>query len=173
MHYQADFLSCEEADRLFSVCRGLAWQTEVFQMFGKPTRAPRSLSWFGDPGLNYRYTGLDHPAIGWPRHLAELRDRVAAKTGARFNFLLLNKYEHGQQYMGWHRDDEAASAPSIASLSIGCARRFRVDANDGIRDLRLAHGSLLVFDGRLRHTLPKTQTDIATRINLTFRHIGA
>ena len=31
------------------------WQRETFRIFGRRVDAPRSLSWFGDAGLNYRY----------------------------------------------------------------------------------------------------------------------
>lgn len=172
--YQRDFLPSKDADHWLNWLQqdsNVAWVRESFSIFGRHVTAPRRLAWFGDPGLNYRYTGTDHVAQGWPRELSGLRDRVQAIAAQEFNFLLLNRYSDGQQYMGWHRDDEAGCAGNIASLSLGAARRFRFESEDsGNREqIDLEHGSLLVFDGRQRHCLAKTARPVAERINLTFR----
>ncbi|NOX52243.1 MAG: alpha-ketoglutarate-dependent dioxygenase AlkB [Gammaproteobacteria bacterium] len=153
------------------------WQQEHFQMYGKNTVVPRQLAFFGDCGLNYRYTGIDHVADGWPRKLQALRCRIEESVGCKFNYLLLNRYNHGSHYMGWHRDNETAWSTKIASLSLGACRSFRVEnqlresksARPDVEKLELRHGSLLVFDGGCRHTLAKTRKQVGVRINLTFR----
>ena len=149
----------------------VAWAKESFSIFGRRVTAPRRLAWVGDAGLNYRYTGTDHMAEGWPTALSALRDRVQAVAAQEFNFLLLNRYANGQQYMGWHRDDEAGCAGNIASLSLGASRRFRYESeiNGKSEQIDLEHGSLLLFDGRRRHCLAKTVRPVEERINLTFR----
>ena len=143
-------------------------------MYGRSVTAPRRLCWFGDAGINYRYTGLDHCAFGWPEPLRDVNDKVADQAGTRFSFVLLNRYDHGRHHMGWHRDDEAAAAPMIASLSIGAERRFRYREGPGCtsQGIDLAHGSLLIFDGRIQHMLTKTKRDVSTRVNLTFRQVA-
>ena len=126
--YQRDFLPSKDADHWLNWLQqenNVAWARESFSIFGRRVTAPRRLAWFGDAGLNYRYTGTDHMAEGWPTALSALRDRVQAVAAQEFNFLLLNRYANGQQYMGWHRDDEAGCAGNIASLSLGAPRRFR------------------------------------------------
>lgn len=49
-----------------------------------------------------------------------------ALPGSRFNSLLLNRYKGGDDYVGWHADDEKlyGPTPEIASLSFGCEREF-------------------------------------------------
>ena len=172
--YQRDFLPSKDADHWLNWLQqenNVAWARESFSIFGRRDTAPRRLAWFGDAGLNYRYTGTDHMAEGWPTALSALRDRVQAVAAQEFNFLLLNRYANGQQYMGWHRDDEAGCAGNIASLSLGAPRRFRYESeiNGKSEQIDLEHGSLLLFDGRRRHCLAKTVRPVEERINLTFR----
>ncbi|XP_024631742.1 DNA oxidative demethylase ALKBH2 isoform X4 [Medicago truncatula] len=49
-----------------------------------------------------------------------------ALPGSSFNSLLLNRYKGGDDYVGWHADDEKlyGPTPEIASLSLGCDRDF-------------------------------------------------
>ncbi|XP_059438780.1 DNA oxidative demethylase ALKBH2 isoform X2 [Corylus avellana] len=49
-----------------------------------------------------------------------------ALPGSSFNSLLLNRYKGGNDYVGWHSDDEKlyGSTPEIASVSFGCEREF-------------------------------------------------
>lgn len=169
------FLSRRRADALLDWCSSthVRWQQEYFNAFGKRVAVPRLLAWFGDEGVNYRYTGLSHPASGWPEELLGIRQAVEGAAGCAFNFLLLNRYEGGRHHMGWHRDDEQGAAPLIASLSLGAIRRFRIQADNGVVAYDLEPGSLLLFDGRLRHMLAPTRKEVGCRVNLTFRLIGA
>ncbi len=173
MNFLADFMSADDADRLLDWTLHQPWQQEQFTLYGRRVDVPRSTAWFGDPGVSYRYTGLDHPGVGWPAELAGLRDRISGLTGNAFNFVLLNRYDHGAHYMGWHRDDEPEALPALASLSLGETRRFRYRAGPGQASdgLDLTHGSLLCFDGRVQHMLCRTRRPVKTRVNLTFRQI--
>lgn len=177
MRYTADFLPGRQATRLLDWTldeTSIAWQRERFSIFGKPCDAPRRLAWCGDAGVNYRYTGLDHLATGWFAPLVALREKVERVCGLHFNFLLLNRYDIGQDHMGWHRDDEHGAAPTIASVSLGQTRRFRHRPRAGVPSagLDLEHGSLLVFNGGTQHMLARTSRNVGTRINLTFRNIA-
>lgn len=178
MRYVQNFLCDDEAHQLLNWSEdpaNLAWQRESFSIFGRQVVAPRSLAWFGDSDINYRYTGLDHQAQGWPRLLQNIRDRIVETSAAPFNFVLLNRYQNGAQYMGWHRDNEANAAPTIASLSLGAQRRFRYrkSTRGASQAIDLEHGSLLVFDGHMQHMLTATKQDVGLRINLTFRDVSS
>ncbi len=180
MRFIENFLSPTEASGWLTDLddpNRVTWQRESFRIFGRSVQAPRQLAWFGDAGLNYRYTGIDHEAVGWPAELAALKRRIEDEAEQRFNFLLLNRYIDGADHMGWHRDDEQGCQGSIASLSIGATRRFSIDVtSDGHHEIRqtleLGSGSLLIFDGRQRHCLRATKKPCALRINLTFRLIA-
>jgi alkylated DNA repair dioxygenase AlkB len=176
--YDPDFLCGQEAEALFrrlSEDGGVVWLQEQFQIFGRKQSVPRLTAWFGDEGINYRYTGLDHQGLGWPDYLGDLRDRISSTFSASFNFVILNRYRQGADYMGWHRDAEKGAEAQIASLSLGGVRTFRIqlEQDDRPKSIDLAHGSLLLFDGFNRHQLPKRKNQIGERINLTFRNIYA
>ncbi|MCH93256.1 alpha-ketoglutarate-dependent dioxygenase alkB-like, partial [Trifolium medium] len=90
-----------------------------------------------------------------------------ALPGSSFNSLLLNRYKGGNDYVGWHADDEKlyGPTPEIASLSLGCDRdfvlkkkpikksrdgsdepvskRLKKSGHDDQHTFRLKHGSLL------------------------------
>lgn len=140
-------------------------------MYGRHIPVPRLTCWLGERGVTYRYAGADHVATPWPDWLRQLAEDVAARFNLRFNFVLLNRYRNGADYMGWHKDDERGTTPWIASLSLGASRPFDLQLPTGRQRVQLEAGSVLCFDGRLRHRLPKAMRVEQERINLTFRHI--
>ncbi|KAI8499296.1 Alpha-ketoglutarate-dependent dioxygenase alkB 2 [Branchiostoma belcheri] len=96
------------------------------QIFGKYRDIPRKQVAFGDPGLSYRFSGVEIPAKPWSPLLRTIKDRIQEVTGQEFNFVLINRYKDGLDYIGEHRDDEEGlvqNAP-IASLSLGQKRDF-------------------------------------------------
>jgi len=168
-----------EADTLFDRLRAdIQWREEEIIIFGERKRVPRLVAWHGDPGAAYTYSGVGHEPEPWTAPLAELRARVEALSGQRFNAVLLNLYRSGADGMGWHADDEPELGvnPVIASVSLGATRRFRLRHRRRkalTRELDLAHGSLLLMSGTTQHhwvhALPKTARAVGERINLTFR----
>lgn len=174
VEYVPDFLSAEEAASLFErLLAEVDWQREFLRLYGRTVPVPRLLAWFGRDGINYRYSGADHRCHGWHPALGNIHDRVSAHLGQTCNLVLLNRYRGGTDYMGWHRDDERGHGPQVASLSLGAPRRFlvRPPGESRSRGIDLEPGSLLVMDGSLEHSLPRTRRPVGERINLTFRHI--
>nr|WP_269321117.1 alpha-ketoglutarate-dependent dioxygenase AlkB [Fischerella sp. PCC 9605] len=57
--------------------------------------------------------------LPWTEKLAELRDKITALTGYRFNIVIGNQYRSGEDSIGWHSDNESSMGldPAIASLS--------------------------------------------------------
>jgi alkylated DNA repair dioxygenase AlkB len=179
------WLAPDLADALMArLLEQVDWRVERLRLYGREVEVPRLVAWCGDRGLNYRYTGTDHPCSGWLPELLPLRERLRVEEGFDCNLVLINRYRDGRDYMGWHADAERGHQPRIASLSLGAARRFLVRpatcataaesgerARSESRALVLQHGSLLLMDGRQRHSLPRTRRPIEQRINLTFRRI--
>jgi alkylated DNA repair dioxygenase AlkB len=173
--YQPGWLDGAAADALLLVLRDeVIWRQEAVHLFGRRCRVPRLVAWFGDAGLNYRYSGTDHICGGWIPALASLRDRLSDLTGFHPNLVLLNCYRDGRDAMGWHRDDETGLGAMVASVSLGAPRRFRIrpPGTETAVALVLEHGSLLLMDGRASHTLPRTQRPVGERINLSFRRLA-
>ncbi|TVS12344.1 MAG: alpha-ketoglutarate-dependent dioxygenase AlkB [Wenzhouxiangella sp.] len=181
--YTERWLSSDHAARLCKqLLESLHWRQLPVYLFGRWIPQPRLTDFHGDPGTCYSYAGLDLRGRGWPGPLAELREAVALHTGQRFNTVLCNLYRNGNDYMGWHADDERELGrdPIIASVSLGASRRFLLRPRRGERGERrefvLASGSLLVMAGDLQHhwqhQLPKALRVGEPRINLTFRQVS-
>jgi alkylated DNA repair dioxygenase AlkB len=160
--------------------REIAWEQHRVRLFGRELDAPRLSSWVGDAGAAYTYSKMRFEPQPWTPALAELRAWLQTQLQLPFNSVLCNLYRSGQDSMGWHSDDEPelGTAPTIASLSFGAPRRFRLrHRNDPQQrlELTLASGSLLVMGGATqryyRHDLPKSTKPMGPRINLTFRQI--
>ena len=157
-------------------------------MMGKTIKIPRKQTAFGDQGLSYNFSGVSVPAQPWIPLLKGLRDHLAETLGEEFNFVLVNRYKDGSDYIGEHRDDEKdlVSKSSIASLSFGQKRDFVFKHRDtkgknasrkDIEPIKLCleHGSLLVMKYPTNtfwyHSLPVRKSAPGTRINLTFRRM--
>jgi alkylated DNA repair dioxygenase AlkB len=170
-----------EADRLFAtLLNEIAWQAEEIVIFGQRHPVPRLVAWHGDPGARYRYSGVMHEPLPWIPALQEIRSRVENLAACRFNSVLLNRYRHGRDSMGWHADDEPelGTNPVIASVSLGATRRFRMRHRrhrGQTLSIDLEHGSLLVLRDSTQHhwlhAVPKTSREVGERINLTFRRL--
>ena len=48
----------------------------------------------GDANLTYKYSGVTVPAKPWTSSLNKIRNRIEEVTGHRFNFVLINRWEH-------------------------------------------------------------------------------
>jgi alkylated DNA repair dioxygenase AlkB len=179
--YDPGWLSSGEADALACALREtLPWEQRRIVLFGRAILQPRLIAWAGE--RPYRYSGQTLPARPFDPALAEVRARVEAHTGARFNHVLVNRYRDGGDRMGYHADDEPELGrdPVLASVSLGATRRFMIAGRKSPRlrrALPLEHGSLLVMGGtfqhELRHAVPRERAPVGERINLTFRLIGA
>ena len=172
--YFPSYLDSKDSDRLLRrLIDQVSWRQETVRMFGVEHRVPRLLGWYGEAGVDYVYAGNSHPASGWQPELLALAVRLEREFDQAFNFVLLNRYRTGLDAMGWHRDDEAGLGDLVASISLGASRRFSLE-HDGEREsLILAHGSLLLMDGSIRHTLPRTRHAVGERVNLSYRLLDA
>lgn len=174
VRFDPHFLSRDEADACFAALRnGCVWEQKP-GLFGR--MQPRLITSYGEPGLTYRYSGVTNVARPWLPEMVQLRDRLEAVDG-RYNFCLLNLYRDGSDSMGWHADNEPEMGPTIASLTLGATRRFRIRHNGSreIREFALGHGALLIMSGTMQqywqHEVPKTRIAVGERINLTFREV--
>jgi len=173
------FFPGSDADRILGQLIGLTpWRQDPIKIFGRTVLQPRFTAWMGDAGVTYRYSGLTLEPISWSQPVREVKDRIEAEYGYKFNSALLNYYRDGQDSMGWHRDNEPelGEEPAIASLSLGESRVFKMRHyfNKSLNiDLNLEHGDLLIMAGPMQayweHSLPKTARPKGPRVNITFR----
>jgi alkylated DNA repair dioxygenase AlkB len=156
----------------------LLWERESLFMFGRNVLVPRQVAFVADPGVCYRYSGKDHHGAGWPLWLLPMKEEAERLAQQSFNAMLLNWYLDGEEYMGWHADDEKilGPAPVVAMLSLGASRPFlfRLKANHKIKhSVELEDGSWLVMSASTQvlwqHSLPVRKRIKEERISLTFR----
>ncbi|KAK7499079.1 hypothetical protein BaRGS_00009626 [Batillaria attramentaria] len=158
------------------------------QMFGKWIDIPRKQVAHGEAGLSYTFSGNTIPARPWNPALTRIRDYISSVTGFDFNFVLVNRYKDGCDYMGEHKDDEKdlVQGYPIASLSLGQPRDFYFKHQDSrgknaarkidIVKLELEHGGLLLMNPPTNqfwyHALPQRKKLGNVRINMTFRKMN-
>lgn len=172
--YEEAFLSPAVADHFFTqLLDECAWEQKP-GIFGR--MQPRLIASYGEPGLNYRYSGRDYVALPWTPILLEIKRTIEAVRGA-YNYCLLNRYRTGQDSMGMHADDEPEMGDVIGSLSLGATRTFRIKHNTTKETMTFAvgHGTLIIMAGTMqhfwKHEVPKTREAVGERINLTYRLI--
>ena len=168
------------AEDWFKRLQRLDWQSETLTMYGRRVLVPRLTAFYGDPGIRYRYSGTVHIAQGWYPLLADIRDHLFEVLDLSFNSVLANLYRDGNDYMGWHSDDESElqNSPVIASVSLGAERPFYLRHKEKRHDpyhISLPSGALLVMGHNTQrswqHSLPRRLRIKSPRINLTFRTI--
>ncbi len=153
---------------------------QTIRLAGREVLSPRLVSWHGDPGAYYRYSGRTFAPRPWTPDLLVVKDRVGTAVGVSFNSVLANYYRDGRDSMGEHADDEPELGPEpdnilIASVSLGARRRFllRHKRSGVIQEFALGAGNLLVMGGttqrHFKHRVPRTTAPAGARMNLTFR----
>ena len=181
LEYIPGFLNSNKADELLSHClKSLPWNQELVQMFGKTHVAPRLSCAVADEGSTYRYRGSQMTPIQFTPPLDELRTILLNSCNVPFNYLLATKYRSGEDYVGWHSDDERdlVRGVVIANISLGCTRLFRIKSKDGVQseDIATEHGSLLLMHGDLhhesKHMLSRTKKLVGERVVLSFRQVA-
>ena len=148
-------------------------------MFGKKLVTKREMAWYGEDGLNYKYSGILRKPLPWSDSLLKIKLLVEQACKVSFNSCLLNLYHDGNESMGWHSDDEPELGPNpvIASVSLGAERKFAFKhrKTGECISLVLKNGSLLLMQGVTQHfwvhTLRKSAGVKNPRVNLTFRRI--
>lgn len=180
-HFQG-FYSLVQANDLFvQIQSETPWVQSEIRVYGRVYQIPRLNAWYGD--RSYTYSGSRMDSLPMTETIEAIRQKIQAETGDEYNSVLLNLYRDGNDTVGWHSDDEPELDPnsSIASLSLGAARRFLLrtknTSNEGTEkmDLLLDSGDLVVMHPptqlKTQHAVPRSKKVLLPRINLTFRRI--
>jgi alkylated DNA repair dioxygenase AlkB len=179
--YDPDWLPHAEAQTLLSKLQNdVDWQQGSIRLFGKQVLEPRLIGWAGE--APYRYSGRTLPPRRRPQPLARIWALAEEFAGVSFNHVLMNRYRDGQDYMGWHSDDEPELGPNppILSVSLGATRRFLLKPKPALAETRrlewrMTDGALLFMAGSTQHhyvhSVPRERSVASTRLNLTFRRV--
>lgn len=201
--FHPNFYDKTRSDEIFEELQKLQFNSDEnsqILIYGKWKNIPRKQVAFGNPNISYKFSGNEVPALEWPKFLKEIRDELqqhlididilAPTTDHQINYVLVNLYRDGTDYISPHSDDEKDLEPIVShttsshaineviivSLSFGATRDFifHKKSNTSIKyEIPLHHGDLLIMKGETqrfwRHSLPKRLKVKDPRINLTFR----
>ena len=179
-YYIEQLIKVEKAQQFYQQLLGLNWQQPKISVFNKLHPIPRLQVYMGDSGTGYRYANQLFMPEPWQQSVLNLKNNLNLWLGTEFNAVLLNFYRDGQDRMGWHADGESelGFSPTIASISLGATRKFKVRENrtKQVTDIGLVNGSCLIMTGNsqrdYQHSLPVQKRVLDGRINLTFRHVS-
>lgn len=167
--------------KMDEILEGIVWRNDSITMFGKTHPQPRQTAWHGEKDLAYTYSKINMISPGWTPALLQIKNKLEADLGAKFNSVLVNYYRDGNDHMSFHTDNEKelGKNPVIASLSFGETRRFtlkhRYDKTIEPLVLDLPSQSLLVMKEELQefwvHKISKSTKVNGPRLNLTYRYI--
>jgi len=155
------------------------WPDNRYVVAGRQFVLPRLQTWHADPGIVYSYSNNLLQTRPWTPLLAGIKARVEAYSNYRFNSVLVNLYRNGDDYVGWHADNEPelGHQPFIASLTLGAERQFafRHKKSSASGRVLLRSGTLLLmrpdFQQHWLHSIPIDKSVTQGRINLTFRKV--
>ncbi len=111
-----------------------------------------------------------------PPVLEDIRTRVELALGEVYDYCLVHIYETGESGIAWHFDSEAINS-SIASVSLGATRKFRLKEKGRTKgwdhEFHMKSGDIIVMhrgcQSKYLHCVPIETTVKTPRINITFR----
>ena len=174
------FYDVFESRQILNTLKVGPWSDHKILMFGKWITEPRKTAFYADKDVSYSYSGYQYDCLPWTNTLLRIKEKINADFNYYFNSALINYYRDGDDYMGWHRDNEIELGinPHIASLSFGESRDFlfRLKSNPSNKiKVTLQSGDLLLMEDKIQslweHSLPKRKRQNNERVNITFRRI--
>lgn len=164
------FMEAASAANLFSlILNNSPW---------KNTNA-RETFWYSK--LSYNYSGVTHSPFSEDiPYLDDIMNRVNIAFNVQVNSILCNLYRGGENYLGWHSDNESClgAEPVICSISLGQSREFSIRHKNNFKNeikVNLTSGSMLIMAKKTQlqwdHRVTSDFKAVGARINLTLRKI--
>src|SRR6185437_15955355 len=170
--YHPRFYNTSRSAEIFENLQELQFNSDEqsqIQIFGKWINIPRKQVAFGNPNLSYKFSGNEVVAKEWPEFLLEIRNELQqylvdceilqSDTKHQINYVLVNLYRDGHDYIGAHSDDEKdlnliydtnpEGESIILSLSFGATRDFifHSKSSSATYPMTLKHGDLVIMRG--------------------------
>lgn len=181
--YYEKFLKEEKVKQLWNELLKLNFEQSEFKMFGKPVKVPRMQCWMSDDGITNKMAHLFQKQDGykWSNNILFIKNSIEKLINCKFNYVLINYYRNGNDYIAWHSDKEAIPKCRniVGSISLGGPRKFCFRHNQWKKkkiekkEFLLPSGCLIIMKDdtqkEWKHSVPKSKKPQKPRINLTFR----
>ena len=150
-------------------------------VYGKKCLQRRSVGFFSDSIIGYKYSGKIETSQRLTKNLKILLDHINIKFNSDFNGILVNKYKDGLEYISDHSDNEQEiSDKGVISVSYGATRKFRIRnklTKKIVKDILTENYQIIQMSGNFQkeflHGIPIEKKIKEERISFTFRkHIG-
>lgn len=178
VHYFPKFFEKQQADVYLEQLKMLPFFIPTFKIRGRNAKPKRQVYAFGDTNTSYTFSGTTIQGEPWTPFMLQIRDRVEKNTGCTFNYVLLNLYTNGFDYISHHKDNETDLSDMfpIAVVSFGAERTIEFKRPKvKTTSIRLQHGSMYRMDHPTNelytHGIPQEVLVNNIRISLTFRHL--
>jgi alkylated DNA repair dioxygenase AlkB len=147
------------------------------QLYGKTVYQQRNIGFFSDESIGYYYSGQLAKAKPLQPHLEKLMKIINDRFGTKYNGILINYYEDGNNYIGDHSDDETnLDKGGVISISYGAVRKFRIRdklTKKIIMDIPTTSNSIIHMGGDFQkeftHGIPVEKKVTGMRYSFTFR----
>jgi alkylated DNA repair dioxygenase AlkB len=170
VHWCPNFLNTDEANELYNhLFEYLQFEQSVIYMKTKEIPLPRLQSWMADENIKASLYQKQKQKP-WSDKVNIVRKRLESLLCCNFDYVLINLYRDGKDYISYHPDKEAVRDDCCI-----VARRFLLKHNQSkeIIEYSLTNGSLIVMAGTTqkywKHSIPKELKVTQPRLNLTFR----
>ena len=147
------------------------------KVYGKICNQNRSIGFFSNESIGYKYSNKMIKAQKLTKYLIELIDSINIIFNSNFNSILINYYKDGNDYIGAHSDDECClDNIGVVSLSYGAIRKFRIKnkiTKKTIIDIPTNNFSIIHMGGEFQkeftHCIPIQKKIKDERWSFTFR----
>ena len=146
-------------------------------VYGKKCLQRRSVGFFSDSIIGYKYSGKIETSQRLTKNLKILLDHINIKFNSDFNGILVNKYKDGLEYISDHSDNEQEiSDKGVISVSYGATRKFRIRnklTKKIVKDILTENYQIIQMNGNFQkeflHGIPIEKKIKEERISFTFR----
>ena len=151
---------------------------------------PRKQVAYGEKNMSYKFSNKKVLARCWHDNdkvsnvILKIKKKVEDFTNEKFNFVLINRYENGNNHINYHMDDEKEiiKESSIVGVTLGSQRDVLFKANKfqpvklkQVERISLENGSIFIMKYPTNeywlHSIPKRAGINKPRISLTFRKL--
>jgi alkylated DNA repair dioxygenase AlkB len=146
-------------------------------VYAKPSIQHRSIGFFSDTSIGYKYSNQLAKSIALTPKLTTLLELINKKFKSDFNGILVNKYNDGNDYIGAHSDDETnLDNIGVISISYGAIRKFRIrdkTTRKIVKDIPTNPFQIMHMAGKFQkefiHEIPIEKKVKGERYSFTFR----